>query len=49
MRRHHEMSDEAFQKEANAVLDFLQDKLEEFVEDNDISGGDVEQGVCSPF
>ena len=43
--RSHHLSAEEFQKEADAVLDFLQDKLEEYVEDNDISGGDVEQGV----
>ena len=43
--RTHEMSDEAFHKEANSVLNFLQDKFEEYVEDNDIPGGDVEQGV----
>ncbi|CAL5221369.1 g3549 [Coccomyxa viridis] len=40
----HHLSAEEFQKEADAVLDFLQDKLEEYVEDNDIQGGDVEQG-----
>ena len=39
------MSEEEFQKEADTVLNFLQDKLEEYVEDNDIRGGDVEQGV----
>jgi len=39
------MSEEQFQKEADTVLNFLQDKLEEYVEDNDIPGGDVEQGV----
>ena len=39
------MSAEQFQKEADTVLNFLQDKLEEYVEDNDIPGGDVEQGV----
>ena len=39
------MSDEAFHKEADSVLNFLQDKFEEYVEDNDIPGGDVEQGV----
>ena len=44
-RRGHELSTEEFQKEADAVLNFLQDKLEEYVEDNDIKGGDVEQGV----
>ena len=27
------------------MLDFIQDKLEEYVEDNNIAGGDVEQGV----
>ncbi len=43
--RSHHLSAEEFQKEADAVLDFLQDKLEEYVEDNDIQGGDVEQGV----
>ena len=39
------MSAEQFQKEADTVLNFIQDKLEEYVEDNDIPGGDVEQGV----
>ena len=34
-----------FHKDADAVLDFIQDKLEEYVEDNNIAGGDVEQGV----
>ena len=43
--RSHQLSTEDFQREADAVLEFLQDKLEEYVEDNDIQGGDVEQGV----
>ena len=43
--RNHEHEDRQFHKDADAVLDFIQDKLEEYVEDNNIAGGDVEQGV----
>ena len=45
VRRNHEHEDRQFHKDADAVLDFIQDKLEEYVEDNNIAGGDVEHGV----
>ena len=44
-RRNHEHEDRQFHRDADAVLDFIQDKLEEYVEDNNIVAGDVEQGV----
>ncbi|CAK0781231.1 hypothetical protein CVIRNUC_005319 [Coccomyxa viridis] len=44
LQQNHEQEDRKFHKDADAVLDFIQDKLEEYVEDNNIAGGDVEQG-----